>query len=138
VVSPNGDRYIYHLPVHRDDLSGKVYTDADLEEVDDFGRSVSKDGIVHALESYLENSSSGRNLFDKSTFKILKQYGFVTADGKFSGAVKGYPVEKYLLAINETKRHNALEYLNKEFAAEAAEPAKPAAEAAAEPAATCC
>jgi hypothetical protein len=85
-----------------------------------FGRSVSKDGIVHALESYLENSSSGRNLFDKSTFKILKQYGFVTADGKFSGAVKGYPVEKYLLAINETKRHNALEYLNKEFAAEAA------------------
>lgn len=122
LVSPNGDKYIYHLPVHQD-ANGKTLTDADLEEVDDFGRSVSKDGIVNALENYQENSSSGRNLFDKTTFKILKQYGFVTADGKFSGAVKGYPVEKYLLAINETKRHNALEYLNKEFAAEAAAPA---------------
>lgn len=119
VHSPNGDRYSYHLPVHyADSAKTEVVTDLDSERVDSYGRSVSKSGLVHALEVYQDNLATGRNSFDANTLSILRRHGFIV-DGKFRGDIRDKNVEKYLLRISEKNRHNALQYLNEEFKADA-------------------
>lgn len=115
IFSPVGDRYTYHIPVHyTDDFKTEIATDIDDELVDNSSRSISQDGLVYALQLYKDNVKSGRNQFDNKSYNALRRHGFIR-DGKFDGAIPGKIVEKYLLNINETKRHNAILYLNQEF-----------------------
>lgn len=116
LVSSVGDRYIYHIPIRKSVNSSGVpiYETDEDEELDYNGKSLSKDGLVYALNDLYDRMQKNLNNIPPMTYKILESFGFIS-NNKLKLDIKGYLVEKYLNGYLPTKRKEVIEYLNKGF-----------------------